>query len=86
MSAGPQVGAPQGNSLPTSSLSLKDAQALALKNNPQISVARLTALASVQVARQVRSNLWPTAAVDLTAVDSEPGGRITAGLLNNPTV
>ena len=51
------------------SLSLKDAQALALKNNPQISVARLTALAAQQVTREVRSNLWPTATADLTAVD-----------------
>lgn len=70
----------------TPMLSLKDAQALALKNNPQISVGRLTALASQQVTREVRSNLWPTATVDLTAVDSEPGSRITAGALNNPTV
>jgi outer membrane protein len=67
-------------------LSLNDAQALALKNNPQISVGRLTALASQQVTREVRSNLWPTATVDLTAVDSEPGSRITAGALNNPSV
>ena len=67
-------------------LSLKDAQALALKNNPQISVARLTALASQQVTREVRSNLWPTATVDLTGVDADPGTRITAGALNNPTV
>jgi outer membrane protein len=69
--------------MPTA-LSLKDAQALALKNNPQISVARLTALASVQVTREVRSNLWPTAAIELTAVDANPGTRLTAGALNNP--
>lgn len=67
-------------------LSLKDAQALALKNNPQISVARLTALASHEVARQVRSNLWPTVTADLTGVDADPGTRITAGALNNPAV
>jgi len=67
-------------------LSVKDAEALALKNNPQISVARLTALASQQVSREVRSNLWPTAHIDLTGVDSNPGSRITAGALNNPTV
>jgi len=67
-------------------LSVKDAEALALKNNPQISVARLVALASQQVTREVRSNLWPTARIDLTAVDSNPGTRITAGALNNPTV
>jgi outer membrane protein len=67
-------------------LSLKDAQALALKNNPQISVAHLNALASQQVTREVRSSLWPTATIDLTGVDSDPGSRITAGALNNPTV
>ena len=63
---------------------MKDAQGLALKNNPQISVARLTALASQQVTREVRSSLWPTARIDLTAVDANPGTRLTAGALNNP--
>ncbi|MGC2170747.1 MAG: TolC family protein [Candidatus Sulfotelmatobacter sp.] len=82
----PQQATPQNNPGTPTLLSLKDAQALALKNNPQISVARLTALASRQVTRQVRSNLWPTAAVDLTGVDADPGSRITAGLLNNPSV
>jgi len=67
-------------------LSVKDAQALALKNNPQISVARLTALASQQVTREVRSSLWPTAQIELTGVDANPGTRITAGALNNPIV
>ena len=77
----------QGNPGTPTVLSVKDAQTLALKNNPQISVARLNALASVQVTREVRSNLWPTAQVDLTAVDTpNPGNRITAGALNNPTV
>jgi outer membrane protein len=65
---------------------VKDAQALALKNNPQISVGRLSALASQQVTREVRSALWPTARIDLTAVDADPGSRITAGALNNPSV
>jgi outer membrane protein len=67
-------------------LSLKQAEALALKNNPQISVARLTALASQQVTRQVRSTLWPTATADLTGVDSKENSRITAGGLNNPII
>jgi outer membrane protein len=74
------------NAGPLVTLSLNDAQALALKNNPQISVGRLTALASQQVTRQARSALWPTASADLTGVDSEAGSRITAGALNNPTV
>jgi outer membrane protein len=81
-----QGSAPSAPGTPTI-LSVKDAQALALKNNPQISVARLTALASQQVTREVRSSLWPTARIDLTAVDTpNPGNRITAGALNNPSV
>jgi outer membrane protein len=67
-------------------LSLKDAEALALKNNPQISVARLTALAAQQVTREVRSTLWPTATASLTGVDSKNNSRITAGALNNPII
>jgi outer membrane protein len=67
-------------------LSLKDAEAQALKSNPQISVARLMALASQQVTREVRSSLWPTAAVNLTGVDSRENSRITAGGLNNPII
>lgn len=67
-------------------LSLKQAEVIALKNNPQISVARLAALASQQVTREVRSSLWPTATANLTAVDADPGSRITAGELNNPVI
>ncbi len=77
---------PQINPGTQISLTLKQAEALALKNNPQISVARLTALASQQVTRQVRSSLWPTATADLTGVDSRANSRITAGGLNNPLI
>jgi len=70
----------------STSLTLKQAEALAIKNNPQISVARLIALASQQVTREVRSNLWPTATGDLTGVDAQSGSRITAGALNNPII
>jgi outer membrane protein len=67
-------------------LSLKDAEALALKNNPAITVARLNALASEQVTRGVRSSLWPQAYASLTAVDARNNSRITAGALNNPII
>jgi len=78
--------APQTNSAGLVSLTLKQAEALAIKNNPQISVARLIALASQQVTREVKSNLWPTATGDLTGVDAQAGSRITAGALNNPII
>ena len=67
-------------------LSVKDAEALALRNNPAISVARLSALASEQVTREVRSSLWPQAYANLTAVDARNNSRITAGGLNNPII
>lgn len=67
-------------------LAVKDAEATALKNNPAISVARLNALASEQVVREVRSNLWPQAYASLTAVDARNNSRITAGALNNPII
>ena len=67
-------------------LSLKDAETIALKSNPAISVASLSALASEQVTREVRSNLWPQAYGNLTAVDAQNNSRITAGALNNPII
>ncbi len=76
----------QANPTNRMALSLKEAEARALKNNPQISVARLTALALQQVTREVRSNLWPTAEANLTGVDSRENSRITAGGLNNPII
>jgi outer membrane protein len=82
----PQSSSPQANPATPPSLSLKEAEALALKNNPQISVARLTALASQQVTREVRSSLWPRATANLTGVDSRENSRITAGGLNNPII
>jgi len=67
-------------------LTVKDAEAIAMKNNPAISVARLNALASQQVTREVRSTLWPQAYANLTAVDARNNSRITAGGLNNPII
>jgi len=75
---------PSASNAPT--LTLQQAQALATRNNPQISVAHLVALASHQATREDRSNLWPTAAVNVTGVDAESGTRITAGALNNPII
>ncbi len=67
-------------------LTLAQAEAIALKNNPQITIGRLRALAAQQYVREARSSLMPNAYLSLTAVDANPGSRITAGALNNPTV
>ena len=67
-------------------LTVKDAETLAIKNNPRITVARLSALASHQVTRETRSGLLPTSYVDLTGVDAQENSRIGAGALNNPVL
>ncbi len=67
-------------------LTLQDAEALALKNNPQISLYHLLFLASNQVTRQQRAAYYPTISGDLTAVEPKEGSRIAAGNLNNPIV
>ena len=70
----------------TRTLTLAEAEQLALKNNPKVSVARLSAFASQQVAREVRSALWPSSVGYLTAVEPHDGSRISAGGLNNPII
>ena len=46
---------------PAIRLAVQAAEGIALRSNPAISAARLNALASQQVTREVRSNLWPQA-------------------------
>jgi outer membrane protein len=65
-------------------LTLAQAEALALKNNPQIAIGKLRALVARQYVREARSALLPNAYLSVTAVDSNPGSRLAAGGLNNP--
>jgi outer membrane protein len=64
-------------------LTLAQAESLALKNNPQITIGKLQALVARQYVREARSALLPTAYLSVTAVDSNPGSRLAAGGLNN---
>ncbi len=65
-------------------LTRTQAEQLAIKNNPQISVGRLLALAQHQVYREARSAELPTFNGAITAVDANEGSRIGAGALNAP--
>jgi outer membrane protein len=67
-------------------LTREQAEAIALKNNPQITIGKLQALTARQYVREARSALLPTAYLSVTAVDSESGSRIAAGALTNSTV
>ncbi|MGA9584774.1 MAG: TolC family protein [Terracidiphilus sp.] len=64
-------------------LTLADAEKLAIKNNPRVSVARLLALAQHQVVRETRSAELPTANAAITAVLAEDASRISAGSLTS---
>lgn len=57
-----------------------------MRNNPQVSVYRLLAMASQQVTREAKSNYYPTTYGSLTAVEPKDGSRIAAGNLNNPII
>ena len=62
------------------------AEHLAIKNNPRISLGRLLALAQHQVYREARAAELPDLNGAITAVDANEGSRIGAGFLNAPTL
>lgn len=73
----PAMQPPAGISGP--SLTVEQAEQLAYRNNPNISVARLLALAQGQVTRETRSIELPQVTSDLEAVDAHHNSRITGG-------
>ncbi len=66
---------------PAPSLTRAEAEQMAIKNNPRISVARLLALAQHQVVRETRAAELPTAIASITAADAENASRVSAGSL-----
>jgi outer membrane protein len=62
-------------------LTQPEAEKLAIKNNPRVSVARLLALAQHQVVRETRSAELPQMTANITAEDAEDASRISAGSL-----
>ena len=62
------------------------AQAIALKNHPQVSAALLNAAAANQVTTEVRSNFYPALFGSVTGAGASNDSRIAAGALNNPII
>jgi outer membrane protein len=75
----PALGAPDAGS-PTT-LTRKQAEQTALKNNPRVTVSQLLALAQHQLVREARSAELPTANGAITAVKALDASRISAGSL-----
>lgn len=68
-------------------ITLHDAQSLALTNHPRITEAELIALASRQVVNETRSAYLPNLTASATAVGTASSNtRVAAGALNNPLI
>lgn len=63
------------------SLTLKEAEALAVKNHPQVQAAQLNYQASEQAVTEARAAYYPTIQGDVTGAQGNPQGRIGAGYL-----
>ncbi len=70
----------QGGS-PHPHLTRAEAEQMAIKNNPRVSIGRLLALAQHQVVRETRSAELPTANGSITAMDANNASRISSGSL-----
>ncbi len=68
------------------SLTLKEAERIAIRNHPQIQAAQDRAAAAGQMVRQARSAYYPTANGSLSGADAEHASRIAAGGLNNSII
>ena len=62
-------------------LTLKDAETIALATHPQIQAASANALAAEKVITEVRSAYYPTTYGDLTGVKTQNGTRLATGFL-----
>ena len=72
---------------PTPTLTLTNAEALALKLHPQIASANYIVLAAEEVVKETRSAYFPQVNLYGTAVGAnQEGTRITAGGLSNPSI
>jgi outer membrane protein len=65
----------------TPPLTLQDAEALALKNHPQVQAAQMNYQASQQAVAEARSAYYPTLQGDITGSQANPQARIGAGYL-----
>lgn len=68
------------------SLSLADAQAMALKNHPQVLASQANYQRANQVTRATRSAYYPTLSGDITGAQANLNSRVGAGVLNAPAL
>lgn len=67
-------------------LSLRDAEARALRNHPQVLAGQYAAQAGGEVTREARSAYFPMVFGSVTGAEAQEGSRLAAGGLNNPII
>src|SRR5277367_538699 len=67
-------------------LTVRQAEQIALQNHPEIQAAVNLAAASEAQVTQARAAYYPTVYGNVTGVDAENNSRIAAGALNNPVI
>jgi outer membrane protein len=67
-------------------LTLKEAEAAAIQNNPRLKAAHLNAQAAAQTPIEIRSTMIPNLYSSFTGATAIDNSRIAAGGLNNPVI
>ena len=70
------------SALAQTQITLKDAQALALKNHPRVQAAQFNSQAAQQGVAEARAAYYPTLEGDITGSQGNPNARIGAGYLS----
>jgi outer membrane protein len=87
MQVAAQMRSPQAASpMAPQSLTLQEAEKIAIQNHPQIQAASYLATAAKAQVTEARSDYYPHAYGSVTGAKSETNSRITAGALNNSIV
>lgn len=68
------------------SLTLAEAEAIAIRNHPRLLASLARAQAARKLPSEVRSVYFPQVYGSATGADAENGSRISAGALNNPVI
>ena len=68
------------------SLTLADAQAMALKNHPRVLASQANYQQANQITRATRSAYFPTLSGDITGAQANLNSRLGAGVLNDPAL
>jgi outer membrane protein len=71
---------------PPPTLTLRQAETLALKNHPLVQASQLNALAAKQVITETKAAEYPMTFGSLTGAGAIDGSRIAAGGINNPII